>query len=144
MKKCWLTVVSCALVVLAGCYAAKVETGLRPSNTVNKKNFASSWIYGLVPPSTVETAAKCPNGVARVETQLSFVNQLVGALTLGIYTPMQIVVTCAERSETGMSDAKPDFTVSSVQTLDEIQQVFSKAADKAVSTGKPVLVYTTE
>lgn len=31
-----------------------------------------------------------------VETQVSFLNQLVGALTFGIYTPMHITVTCAE------------------------------------------------
>lgn len=49
----------------------------------------------LLPPSMVSTAERCPNGVAKVETQQSFVNQLVGFLTLGIYTPMQIKVTCA-------------------------------------------------
>jgi len=144
MKKWWLVIFSCLLVALAGCYSAKIETGLPPSNTVIKKSFASSWIYGLVPPSTVETAARCPNGVAIVETQLSFVNQLVGFLTLGIYTPMQIVVTCAERPATGMLEANPDFTVSKLQTLEEIQEIYSRAADKAVRTGKPVLVYTTE
>jgi len=144
MKRCLQVILPCLLVVLAGCYAATVETGLPPSNTVIKKSFASSWIYGLVPPSTVETAARCPNGVARVETQLSFVNQLVGFLTFGIYTPMQIVVTCAERPATGMLESKPDFTVSTLQTLEEIQEIYSKAADKAVKTGKPVLVYTTE
>jgi Bor protein len=48
-----------------------------------------------VPPSTVSTAEKCPKGVAKVETQHTFLNQLVGALTLEIYTPMQIRVTCA-------------------------------------------------
>ena len=79
----------------AGCFHATVDTGATPSPEVVKKSFASSWIYGLVPPSTVETAAKCPNGPARVETQLSFVNQLVHFLTLGIYTPMEITVTCA-------------------------------------------------
>jgi hypothetical protein len=36
-----------------------------------------------------------PQRGAKVETQLSFVNQLVSFLTLGIYTPMQIEVTCA-------------------------------------------------
>jgi hypothetical protein len=55
----------------------------------------SGWILGLVPPSTVSTAAKCPAGPAKAETQLSFVNQLVSFLTLGIYTPMAIKVTCA-------------------------------------------------
>lgn len=78
-----------------GCYHATIETGAAPSPTVVRKGCASGWIYGLVPPSTVSTASQCPNGVARVETQLSFVNQLVSYLTLGIYTPMEIVVTCA-------------------------------------------------
>ena len=87
------------LLLLAGsgtaCYHATIETGATPSTTVIRKGFASGWIYGLVPPSTVSTASQCPTGVARVETQLSFVNQLVSFLTLGIYTPMEIVVTCA-------------------------------------------------
>jgi hypothetical protein len=85
------------LIVCAGCYHATVETGATPSTEVIEKKFASSWIYGLVPPSTVSTSARCPNGPAKVETQHSFVNQLVGFLTLGIYTPMEITVTCAAR-----------------------------------------------
>jgi Bor protein len=88
-----------ALLVLAvlcsGCYHATVETAATPSTQVINKSFASGWIFGLVPPSTVKAASECPNGVAKVETQLSFVNQLVSFLTLGIYTPMQITVTCA-------------------------------------------------
>lgn len=84
-----------AFIALTGCYHATVETGATPSTVVVDKSFASSWIYGLVPPSTVSTSAQCPDGPARVETKLSFVNQLVGFLTLGIYTPMQIKVTCA-------------------------------------------------
>ncbi|HET6836584.1 MAG TPA: Bor family protein [Gemmatimonadales bacterium] len=84
-----------ASILLAGCYHATVETGATPSTVVIDKSFASSWIYGLVPPDVVSTAEKCPEGVAKVETQHTFVNQLVGILTLGIYTPMQIKVTCA-------------------------------------------------
>jgi hypothetical protein len=78
-----------------GCYHATVETGAPPAPETITKGWASGWIYGLVPPSVVETAQRCPNGVARIETQLSFANQLVSFLTLGIYTPMDIRVTCA-------------------------------------------------
>jgi Bor protein len=84
-----------AVIALCGCYHATIETGATPSTVVIDKSFASSWIYGLVPPSLVSTASKCTDGVAKVETQHTFVNQLVGFLTLGIYTPMQIKVTCA-------------------------------------------------
>jgi hypothetical protein len=87
-----------SLVFLGGCYHATVETGATPSTVVIDQSFASSWIYGLVPPKLVSTTSKCPDGVAKVETQHTFVNQLVGLLTLGIYTPMQIKVTCATGS----------------------------------------------
>jgi hypothetical protein len=100
MRKVMLALASAA--VLAGCYHATVETGLPPSPQTIEKKWASGWIYGLVPPATIETMQRCPNGVARVETQLSFANQLVNFLTLGIYTPMEIVVTCAA---SGMEDA---------------------------------------
>ena len=81
-----------SLVVLSGCYHATVETGLTPGPQTIDVNWASGWIYGLVPPSTVEAMDRCTNGVARVETQLSFLNQLVSGLTFGIFTPMQINV----------------------------------------------------
>ncbi|MDQ3222541.1 MAG: hypothetical protein M3Q75_03575, partial [Gemmatimonadota bacterium] len=53
-----------ALTPLGACYHATVETGLTPSTQVLERSFASSWIYGLVPPKTVETAGRCPDGVA--------------------------------------------------------------------------------
>jgi hypothetical protein len=87
-----------SLMLLGGCYHATVETGATPSTVVIDQPFASSWIYGLVPPKLVTSSSKCPSGVAKVETQHSFVNGLVGVLTLGIYTPMQIKVTCATAS----------------------------------------------
>jgi Bor protein len=83
-------------VLLAGCYHATIETGRPASNVTHEDRWADSWIYGLVPPAVINTAARCPSGVARVETQLSFLNQLVGLLTLGIYTPMDVRVTCAQ------------------------------------------------
>ena len=84
------------LLFLPACWHATVTTGLRPSTVKIENKWASSWIYGLVPPSAVETMEKCPAGVAQVDTQLSFTNQLVNFLTFGIYTPMEIVVTCAD------------------------------------------------
>ena len=97
-----------AALVLAGCYHATITTGATPSSVAIDHKWASSWIYGLVPPATVETARQCPAGVARVETRLSFLNQLVGFLTLGIYTPMDIRVTCAEGAPVETSVVIPE------------------------------------
>lgn len=95
MRRTHRVLIAAAWIASVGCYHATVETGAPPSLDVVEKSFASGWIYGLVPPSTISTAAKCPNGVSKVETQLSFVNQVVSFLTLGIYTPMSIKATCA-------------------------------------------------
>lgn len=137
-----LCLIVCVM-VMAGCYAATIETG-RPAGTkVVEKKWASSWIYGLVPPSTITTTAACPNGVAKVQTQLSFLNQLVGILTWGIYTPMQIVVTCAEESHADRITSGAEMQVAYNASAVEVQEVFTKAAKAAVETGHPVYVRMT-
>lgn len=137
-----LATITVCLLAIAGCYGASVDTGRHPSNKVIKKPFAACWIYGLVPPSTVETAAQCPSGVARVETRLSFVNQLVGFLTLGIYTPMEIVVTCAEESKStgSLTPDRSGIVLPKSVSPREIRRAFAMAADQAVESGCAVLV----
>jgi hypothetical protein len=130
-------IVSPGLLLLAGCYHATVETGLAPSNVVLDQSFASSWIYGLVPPKTVSTTSRCPDGVAKVETQLSFVNQLVGLLTLGIYTPMHIRVTCA-MAGAASSGAMLDVPAGAADTV--LQAAFGRAATLAAGSHRPVMV----
>ncbi len=125
---------------VTGCYHARVETGLTPSTQVYEQTFASGWVYGLVPPSTVEAAEECPNGVAVVETQLSFVNQLVSALTLGIYTPMYIKVTCAAGGTSALPAPSEAVAVAPDADLATITQAFQHAADQAVASEQPVLV----
>lgn len=132
-----------ALALLAGlasigaCYHATIETGLSPSSQVLEQSFASSWIYGLIPPKTVQTSSRCPDGVAKVETQHSFLNQLVGFLTLGIYTPMHIRVTCAQG--TGASSGAA-LTVPSNAGEDGVREAFRVAADLAAHERRAVLI----
>ena len=136
----FLIVVLFSLFLLAGCYHATIDTGLAPGyRTVEM--WKHSWIYGLVPPSVVEAQSECENGVARVETQQSFLNGLVNVLTGGIYTPMTVIVTCAAKD---MSSAAVDSA--SVVTLpygsdyEEIMDAFGQAADKAVAAEQPAYV----
>lgn len=84
--------------VVGGCYHAVIETGRAPSGTVIEDKWADSFIDGLAPPDVVNTAQQCPNGVARVETEHSFLNLVAAAFSFGIYTPMHITVHCAAAS----------------------------------------------
>lgn len=92
-----------AVVTTVGCFHASVTTGLRPSGETVEDRWADGLIFGLVPPGTVAAGPICGEGrVARVDTRISFLNQIASALTLGIYSPMEIVVTCAVPAQEGI------------------------------------------
>lgn len=125
----------------AGCYHARIETGLTPSAQVIDIPFAAGWVYGLVPPETVKASAQCTNGVAIVETEHSFVNSLVGGLTFGIFTPIHIKVTCATGGNMGLNDAeRSELNLSANATSEEVIDAFAKAAEEAVEEGKEIYI----
>ena len=123
-----------AAFALTGCYHAVIQTGRPESSDVITNKWANSFVYGLVPPPVVETASRCPNGVAKVETQHSFLNGLVAGLTFGLYTPMQIDVTCAA---SGTASAAPTIKVEGTRT---IGQALNEAAAMSAETQSAVLV----
>jgi hypothetical protein len=129
------------ILFLSGCYHAQVTTGLEPSAQVYEQTFASAWIYGLVPPSVIRAQDECTNGVARVETRLSFVNMLVGNLTLGIYTPMHIKVTCAA-SQSGIIQLENSnmVRVEPTGSDEDFYQAFSTALEESKKSKQPVFV----
>jgi hypothetical protein len=82
---------------VSACYHVTVVSGAQPSPTVVDKPWQHSFIGGLVPPPELNVREQCPNGVAKVETVHSFVNQVASFVTSGIYSPMSVKVTCAAR-----------------------------------------------
>lgn len=139
MRRMLKVLTAALLLALPACYHAVIETGLPASPQVVEKAFASGWIYGLVPPSPISTMSQCPSGVSKVETQLSFVNQLVNILTLGIYTPMWIRVTCASSGRSA-APGTPEIKVGDGATPAEILDAFRRAADASVERHGPVYV----
>jgi len=81
--------------LLSACFHQIVQTGRTPGTTVVERPWTATWLWGLVPAEEISVVSQCPNGVATIETQQSFLNGLVGGLTLGIYTPQEVRVTCA-------------------------------------------------
>lgn len=106
-----------------------------------EKKWASSFIYGIVP-AKVDVSDECPNGIASAKRKMSFVNGLVGTLTLNIYLPQNVKVTCAAGGS--MSSAVPetesDFTLSEEASTQEVNQTLSAASAEAAMADKPVTV----
>ncbi len=123
-----------AAFALTGCYHAVIQTGRPESSDVISLKWANSFVYGLVPPPVLETASRCTNGVAKVETQHSFLNGLVGIITFGIYTPIQLDVTCAAR---GTASAAPVIKVEKGRTA---EQALSDAINMSAEQNTAVYV----
>jgi len=80
---------------LGGCYHQVVQTGREPGPVVVRRGWIATWLWGLVPAEELNVTSQCPSGVATVETQQSFLNGLVAGITIGIYDPRDVKVTCA-------------------------------------------------
>lgn len=120
----------------AGCYHATIDTGLAPSTETITQPWAMSFVAGLVPPPLVETAAKCPNGVSKVETQHSFLNVLVAAVTASIVTPIDIRVTCAARR----TSLAPVVPVPASGGEDALTRALQLALQRSEQRSQPVYV----
>ena len=81
---------------LGGCYHLSIETGAPATEQVIRDDWAHGFVFGLVAPDVMMTASRCPNGVSRIETEHSFLNVLATAVTVGLYTPMTVAVTCSD------------------------------------------------
>ena len=91
-----------------------------------------SFAFGLVPPPIENVAQQCTNGVSKVETQHSFLNGLVAAVTFGIVTPIQIDVTCAA------AGGDNDSSLATVRVDGDARAALIKAIELSIATGKAV------
>jgi hypothetical protein len=130
-----------AFTVLAtACYHQVVRTGAPPGGTVIERPWTATYIFGLVPATAINTAAECPAGVAIVETQQTFLNGLVGLLTIGIYTPQTVRITCAAGGS-GMQEARA-IEVPAGASATERATAIREAIALAQRTGDTVVVYS--
>jgi hypothetical protein len=126
------------LALTAGCYHATITTGRPASGQTIEVPWAHGFVYGLVPPATVEAASRCPNGVAQVETQHSFLNMLAQFLTFGLYTPMTITVQCAASSPVPDDDAV--VRVPAGSSMADFAKALNEAAHRSLTDGESIMV----
>ena len=130
---------SLALVVFlaTGCFHQIVQTGNPAGATVVDKQFVPGWLWGLVPNNEVDVRSECPMGVAVVETETSFVNGLVSAITLGIYTPQHVCITCAARSAS-LPAGMRQLTIPVDATPEAEVAILREAIEASAETHAPV------
>lgn len=96
-----LAVIGLFALAATACYRVTVVTGAPATATKIDIPWQKSWVFGLVPPDTIDATTTCPNGVSQVMVERSFLNGLVTFLTWNIFTPIHPVVTCASSPRPG-------------------------------------------
>jgi Bor protein len=84
-----------ALAVSTGCFHLTVISGAPASNKQIDLPWQKYYLFGFIAPEEISTKEACPLGIAKWETESSFLNGLVNEITLHIYTPIHTTITCA-------------------------------------------------
>ena len=125
--------------LLTGCSHATITTGLPASSDVISKPWAMGFFLGLVPPDVISTASQCKNGVAKVETQLSFPNSIANAFVGLVVWFMQVDVTCASSNRMGaIPDGAKTLVVKAEMTREELSVALNKAAEISKASSQAV------
>jgi len=115
-----------------GCFHQVVQTGQAAGPTVIDKPWVTGWLWGLVANDQVDVRSACPMGIATVETEQSFVNSLASIVTIGIYTPQHVRITCASRSASlpaGMRELTIPAGAAKEVELEIVRQALEESAD---------------
>ena len=89
--------------VASGCFHTRIDTGLPQGPVGYEEEWETAWLIGAVP-ARVDATEACGGPWSRVETQQSLLNGIVTVLTLGIFAPHQVRVTCAATSGLGSAE----------------------------------------
>jgi hypothetical protein len=90
-----LALASLAALALAGCHVVKYDTG-RPASPRVVTIPVNFFVWGLVGKPVVDLDAACPEGVARWQNQATFGDAFIDVITIGLWSPRTVTLTCAE------------------------------------------------
>ncbi|MEI9953597.1 MAG: hypothetical protein WDO74_32595 [Pseudomonadota bacterium] len=98
----WLGVASVATLWTAGCYKATFVQS--PSDLERKPTqvvWSNHYFFGLAGEPEFDARASCPHGVAVVRTGGDVATGVSTILTLGIYAPRKVYLTCSNAAPKG-------------------------------------------
>ena len=96
MNRAWLKVLLLAATLASsGCYRATFYRDPSVSKGETHDQWTNFYVFGLVGKQRVDVRPFCPGGdIASVQTGGNFATGLVSLVTIGVYTPRKVYVTC--------------------------------------------------
>ncbi|HEX9618818.1 MAG TPA: hypothetical protein VF989_01720 [Polyangiaceae bacterium] len=84
--------------LLAGCFRAKVRSGLPPHRVAPSEDYAwhHGFLFGLIEASAAPDLERiCASGWSEISTELDPLTAAATLVTLGLYSPQRVTVVCA-------------------------------------------------
>ena len=92
----WRLLLLALLIGQASCYKASFYTDPKLVRGLEHDRWTSFFVFGLVGTEVIDVRSFCEDkSIAEVKTGGNFATSFVSAITLGIYTPRKVYVTCA-------------------------------------------------
>ena len=141
MQMNWKRIITslAASLSITACFHQVVQTGLAAGTPVVEKAWVSTWLWGLVAAAPIDVRTQCRSGVATVETQQSFGNGIASILTLGIWSPQNVRITCASRAA-ALPAGMREIVVAPNGTSEEQTAAFAQAVEESALTHRAVMV----
>jgi Bor protein len=96
MKRLGTVALLAVLLGGTGCFKATFIRDPNVAKGIEQDKWVNFWLWGIVNEQEFDVRQFCPDGrVAQVVTGGNFGTGIVGLLTLGIYAPRKVYVTCA-------------------------------------------------
>ncbi|MBN2694138.1 Bor family protein [bacterium] len=96
MKRGWLVLMLIFMMFVSACKTVTITEGDLEEITTDPtyESSESFFIFGIIGESHVYVNQQCPKGVFQVQTRMSFVDGLLGLITVGIYSPKTVRLWC--------------------------------------------------
>jgi hypothetical protein len=94
MRRFGMAAALAAAFLATGCYTVRFQSNLAPGGAQFEEK-GDFFLWGLLGEKEVDLKKLCPAGASRWQNQQTFLDGLIGAVTIGIYIPRTINVECA-------------------------------------------------
>ena len=92
-KKLFVALALLCAVATSGCWRVHYTTNQPPGVTYVQTT--PYFLYGIIGDAIIDVAAFCPGGASDVIRYAGPIDVLLWAVTIGIYTPSKVAITCA-------------------------------------------------
>ena len=114
------------VIVTTGCYEHTYTVGQgAPAGPVVYEEWHNHWLGGLIGEKNLDVELLCPSGNATIHNEQTFLNGLVSALTVSIYTPTTVKIRCesGRSAEIDLSKEQILAIVTSSAFLERVESV---------------------